>query len=364
MPRAWFAGVIIVLIALFAQGTPISRADPGTKEPCPDGGANTLDCSADPGVYGVEMRTLAAEMAANPAPGLTPIPVNPKTLYGRAYRRVLRETDIYDAPDGKAVGHIDAGLNFVNAGQDVNGWVRIGPNQWLPKEALAPVNSTVSKFSGVALPDGFPERPFGWILVNTQPSRVPGAKPLAGTPAVRRYTLVNLFAVETIDSWNWYLIGPNQWIHQRQVARLLPVKRPEGVSGKWFAIDLYEQTLTAYENDKAVFATLISSGMPQWPTSEGLFKIWDRQESVTMTGASGQPDFFNLPQVPWALYFKRHEQSIHGAYWHDGFGYRRSHGCVNLSMTDAQWAFDWTRDQSDAYAYIYHSGEYRPGAIR
>ena len=27
--------------------------------------------------------------------------------------------------------------------------------------------------------------------------------------------------------------------------------------------------------------------------------------------------------------------AIHGAYWHDEFGNRRSHGCVNLSPRDA-----------------------------
>ena len=354
----------VVTLCLLMSVMPISRADPGTKVPCPDGSANTPGCAAEPGVYGTEMRVLAADMAAHPVPDLKPIPIDEKMLYQRAYRKVIKETDVYDGPNGNVVGHIDAGFNFVNAGKNVNGWVQIRPNQWLPKEALGPVNSAVSKFSGVALPDGLPDRAFGWVLLDTKPSRVPGAKPLAGTPTIKRYTLINLFAAENVDSWNWYLIGPNQWIHQKRISRLLPVKRPEGVSGKWFAVDLYEQTLIAYEDDRAVFATLISSGLQKWPSSEGLFKIWDRYELVKMSGASGQPDFYYLPQVPWVMYFNQEEQALHGAYWHDGFGYRHSHGCVNMSMTDAQWAYNWTKDQPEASVYVYHSGDYREGTVR
>jgi hypothetical protein len=44
--------------------------------------------------------------------------------------------------------------------------------------------------------------------------------------------------------------------------------------------------------------------------------------------------------VPWVLLFQGHN-ALHGAYWHDGFGSRRSHGCVNLAPHDARWLFEW-----------------------
>ena len=34
-------------------------------------------------------------------------------------------------------------------------------------------------------------------------------------------------------------------------------------------------------------------------------------------------------------------RALHGTFWHDGFGRRRSHGCVNLSVADAEWLFRW-----------------------
>jgi hypothetical protein len=50
-----------------------------------------------------------------------------------------------------------------------------------------------------------------------------------------------------------------------------------------------------------------------------------------------------------------------GTYWHDGFGYRHSHGCVNLTITDAHWAFNWSRDGGfdKPYVYVYSTGKYR-----
>jgi len=64
------------------------------------------------------------------------------------------------------------------------------------------------------------------------------------------------------------------------------------------------------------------------------------------------------------MYFDN-DISLHGTYWHDGFGYRHSHGCVNLSISDAHYLFNWTTDVEPdedgdilTYVYVYSSGEY------
>ena len=36
------------------------------------------------------------------------------------------------------------------------------------------------------------------------------------------------------------------------------------------------------------------------------------------------------------------DYALHGAYWHDDFGDRKSAGCVNLSPIDSKWLFDWS----------------------
>jgi hypothetical protein len=65
------------------------------------------------------------------------------------------------------------------------------------------------------------------------------------------------------------------------------------------------------------------------------------------------------------MYFDE-DIALHGTYWHDGFGYRHSHGCVNLSITDAHWLYNWTAQQDDwtterdlgTAVYVYSSGQY------
>jgi hypothetical protein len=51
---------------------------------------------------------------------------------------------------------------------------------------------------------------------------------------------------------------------------------------------------------------------------------------------------WDVADVPWAMKFRK-GFAVHGAYWHDNFGKRRSHGCVNLSPKDARWVYDWTQ---------------------
>jgi hypothetical protein len=50
---------------------------------------------------------------------------------------------------------------------------------------------------------------------------------------------------------------------------------------------------------------------------------------------------FSLRDVPYVQYFEG-SYALHAAYWHDGFGEPRSHGCINLAPIDAQWLFGWT----------------------
>ena len=178
------------------------------------------------------------------------------------------------------------------------------------------------------LPEGW-THPYAIILDKTgiHASLRPGEEGSAESGYVtRRYKLVNIFArTEDADANVWYLIGPQRWIRQEFVAKIAPAERPENVAGRWVAVDLFEQTLIAYEDDMPVFATVISSGLPQWSTDEGIFEVWARLTSDPMSGAMGQPDAYALQLVPWVMYFKG-GLSLHGTYWHDSFGYRRSHG--------------------------------------
>ena len=51
---------------------------------------------------------------------------------------------------------------------------------------------------------------------------------------------------------------------------------------------------------------------------------------------------YELPGVPWVCFFHKDGIALHGTYWHNNFGRRMSHGCVNLRMQDALWIYRWT----------------------
>jgi lipoprotein-anchoring transpeptidase ErfK/SrfK len=117
--------------------------------------------------------------------------------------------------------------------------------------------------------------------------------------------------------------------------------RPAGVgeTERWIDVNLSTQTLVAYEGDTPVFNTLVSSGLPQWPTVTGQYRTYMKYESQTMNGYLLGYDYF-LPDVPYVMYFFE-DYAIHGTYWHSNFGTPMSHGCVNVSTPDAGWLFDW-----------------------
>jgi hypothetical protein len=269
----------------------------------------------------------------------------------------------FDAPGGSVIGEIAAGYNYVSAiDLSVEGWLQIQGGAWIQRSVAE--YAEASHFRGVLLNDGL-ETPFAWVLDTTgvYTSEYPGGPPSEATGRVPlRYELVNIFA-EGMDAegLTWYLIGPGQWIHQHFVSMVKPVERPEGVSGHWVAIDLFEQTLVAYDGDTPVYATLISSGVEAWSTNEGLFKIWARLPMDGMSGATGAPEAYALQSIPWVQYFDG-SISLHGTYWHDLFGYRHSHGCVNMTISDAKWVYEWMGDQSsddaEMYVYVHSSGAF------
>jgi lipoprotein-anchoring transpeptidase ErfK/SrfK len=100
-------------------------------------------------------------------------------------------------------------------------------------------------------------------------------------------------------------------------------------------VTLSSQRLTAYEGGRPVATFAISSGREWTPTPVGHFRIYSRYRSQTMTG----PGYY-LPGVPYVQYFTGN-YALHGAYWHNDFGTRTSHGCVNLAIPDAAWLWNW-----------------------
>jgi hypothetical protein len=182
------------------------------------------------------------------------------------------------------------------------------------------------------------------MIVDYWYSNEPGAEPASDNVKLPRYTFFEVYdAVTADDGWIWYNIGGGRWMRQTYVSLIDTNPRPEGVGAEeyWVEIDLYEQSFAAYIGDRMVYAGLISSGLNRWPTHEGLFQVWDRHLKTKMSGAEGKIDYYFIEDVPHTMYFDN-DIALHGAFWHDRFGYKHSHGCVNMPPRDAEWIFNWS----------------------
>jgi L,D-transpeptidase-like protein len=111
--------------------------------------------------------------------------------------------------------------------------------------------------------------------------------------------------------------------------------------GKWIDVNLSEQTTTAYLGSTSLKTVLVSTGVASHPTIVGQFKIYVKIQSQAMSGGNRfSHDYYYLPGVPDIMFFYD-GYAIHGTYWHNNFGHPMSHGCVNLSLEDAKWFYNW-----------------------
>ncbi len=112
---------------------------------------------------------------------------------------------------------------------------------------------------------------------------------------------------------------------------------------KHITVDTSRQMLYAYDGDMLFMKEPISAGLELTPTPKGVFTVFKMTPSRFMQGPI--PDVsdqvYDLPGVPWNLYFTSGGAVIHGAYWHDHFGEPWSHGCVNLSPENAKKLYAW-----------------------
>lgn len=158
-------------------------------------------------------------------------------------------------------------------------------------------------------------------------------RPDGTTVAVHRYDRFPVMTVTRTDVIVPDGAIPKSAVRLGAVARR-PARVPEGA--RWVHVSLEQQTLTAYEGDRLVFATLVSTGRRAGTTRAGLFEVRRKITYTQMRGGGRDP--YSVEGVPWVLYFDG-AIALHGAFWHDGFGAVRSHGCVNLAPADARFLF-------------------------
>jgi hypothetical protein len=125
---------------------------------------------------------------------------------------------------------------------------------------------------------------------------------------------------------------------------------------KRIEVSISEQTLWAYHGDTLVSQTLVSTGLAPNNTELGIFHVRYKKEKETMSGftnatgevvglgdGSGQQtgERYEVKDIPHVMYINSDAEALHGAYWHNNFGNRMSHGCINLPLDFAAFLYGW-----------------------
>lgn len=177
---------------------------------------------------------------------------------------------------------------------------------------------------------------------------------------LRTGVVLKIDSTVIVDGKSWYLIEQDK-----------SIRYPERITSDWYvyadAVDVFtddgeenltknsapttknifvnltEEVLYAYDGDVLFMKEPISTGLELTPTPAGTFKVYRKTPSRYMQGPlpGVSSQMYDLPGVPWDLYFTNEGAVIHGAYWHDNFGQKWSHGCVNLSPQTAKKLYEW-----------------------
>ena len=111
-------------------------------------------------------------------------------------------------------------------------------------------------------------------------------------------------------------------------------------SDKLITVDTGKQMLYAWEGGQIKYQTKVSTGMYYTPTVKGSFKIQRKIPVQDMKGHYPPYEPYFIKNVPNVMYFYQ-AYAIHGAYWHNAFGSKYTHGRVNVPVAASEWLFNW-----------------------
>jgi hypothetical protein len=97
------------------------------------------------------------------------------------------------------------------------------------------------------------------------------------------------------------------------------------------------ETLAVHRGHRVVYTTPVNTGVPGAETAQGIFPIYSRSVSTTMSGTDVDGTKYVVPDVPWVNYFNGGD-AVHG-YPRASYGFPQSNGCVELPIEAAHTVF-------------------------
>ncbi|MCP4675137.1 MAG: L,D-transpeptidase [Deltaproteobacteria bacterium] len=188
-----------------------------------------------------------------------------------------------------------------------------------------------------------------------------------GIGPVARLSVYRVFEIVESRGVKFYKIEGDRWLKSTQTELFEVQPPPEGIGDKekWIRVDLTRQTLVAYEGAMPVYATLVSTGLPESEetiTPKGRFNIHFKHLTDDMAGTVGDDEVYSVEDVPWVQYIHRNV-AFHSSFWHSSYGRPKSHGCINLAPADARWLFNWTEPRLPPKWHGVSATDKNPGTV-
>ena len=360
MKKAFLFLFVLILILQFPA---YANAQEATSSPESSSGgvvcepraylSEPADCELlGPSLILSDLAKLGMTLPPRPLPASIPDPALTQLPY--YYFHLADEyVQVYSAPGGSGPGvqQFPPGFVYVSYVDRVDQYgiyYLMQNGGWIPGKGARV--SEISSFQGLEF-HTTPRTSFGWAFEQIPVVSAPGYAAGATGAQFYPFQTMSIYAVQSADNEEWYMVGPNQWVEGRKVARVIVNTIPQAgiTTNRWIDVDLAEQTLAVYDRGQLVFATMIASGLEPFWTRPGLFNIFQKKETENMRN-NDPSDFYYLDNVPWTMYFDG-ARALHGAYWRTRFGYPQSHGCVNLSVCDAHWVFNWANEGDWVYVH-------------
>lgn len=246
-------------------------------------------------------------------------------------------TDEAAVAAGKAVGALEWGraYHFTKRLESEAGTLLVLPSGRVVPESdvslYTPSEFVGTEIAGETLP--------AWTRAETTLHAEPAEG--EGTALAAR-ALVWLGETQDVDGVTWQATtDPVGWVRAdalRTIRLLDPLETGETT---WIDLDLDKQVLTLRGPDGPTYATLVSTGTGGADrfTPLGVFAIGDKMLHWDMASTPDSSDRYHVEEVPFVMHFWP-RFALHTAFWHDGFGGVRSHGCVNLPPGDSRPIFD------------------------
>ncbi len=241
-------------------------------------------------------------------------------------------------------------------------------------EEISTIETTIVNPAGEAKPGFWGEVVIPFTTARTEPSGAP-AQLADGSQVILYYGSTHRVVESVPDGagFLWYRVADDKkgadpfYVLARHMRCIRPHELAPISPGasKRIEVSLSAQRIDCYEGDHLVFSTLTSSGGEGFGTPEGDHAVVYKQLSRHMYSdpeaeAFSDPNYFDLPGVPFNIFITTLGHAIHGTFWHGDFGRPRSHGCLNVTTEAARWLFRWVEPVSD-YSALATGSSASPG---